>query len=637
MADAKSQMQSTYRFRAGIARTKGALSVRWRVARLVWEARPALALAVVGFVLIEGTLPPLALVAIGWATGHIPAAVRDGLGSAAGHALLGSLSVGAAAYGLSLLRGPVEDLLSAYCSAVMSTDLQRRLTAAVSTPVGVEHLEREEVLDQLSAATGELSSTRPSDAPMTLAGALGDRLQGLLACLVLATFRWWIGLMFFLGWTAMRPPLRHLLANRALLTRQATSTLRHSWYYLGATIRPEFAKEVRLFGLSRWLLDRYHDHWRAGMAPALSEARRFERIATGFGVLICLMYVIGAGTLGLAAYHGSIPLRTVSVMLPMFMMAMQVGGVSTGDVTLEQMLAAVPDVDSLVEELGAGRDNLLRGLVSDPVQNSMDATIRKWSTISFEHVSYVYPGQSSPALEDLELELSAGSSLAIVGVNGAGKTTLVTLLARLRDPTSGRIAVDDLDLSALDALEWQRRVAVVYQEFTHYPFSARDNVALVDLGRSVDEQLLERAAEMAGATEVIGRLPHGWDTVLATGYRRGVDLSGGQWQRIALARALYSVARGAQLLILDEPTSQLDIRAEAAFYERFLELTTNVTTIVVSHRFSTVRRAERIAVLDGGRITELGSHDELVHLDGTYAAMFRSQAAGFLEGQRSND
>jgi ATP-binding cassette, subfamily B, bacterial len=637
MADWRSRIQPGNSSREAFASAKGAMSVRWRVAHLVWEARPALAVAVVGFVLIEGILPPLALVAIGWATGHIPAAVRDGLGSPAGHALLGSLGVGAAAYGLSLLRGPVEDLLSAYCSAVMSTDLQRRLTAAVSIPIGIEHLERPEVLDQLSAATGELSSTRPSDAPMTLAGALGDRLQGLLACMVLATFRWWIGLMFFVGWAAMRPPLRRLLANRALLTRQATSKLRHSWYYLGATIRPEFAKEVRLFGLSRWLLDRYHEHWRAGMDPALGQARKFERIATGFGVLICLMYVIGAGTLGLAAYHGSVPLQTVSVMLPMFMMAMQVGGVSTGDVTLEQMLAAVPDVDSLVGELAGEDNNPGSGPVSAAARDGRDATIHAWSTIRFEHVSYAYPGQSRAAIDDLDLSLSAGSSLAIVGVNGAGKTTLVTLLARLRDPTSGRIAIDDVDLSTLDALEWQRRVAVVYQEFTHYPFSARDNVALVDLGGGIDEQLLERAVEMAGATEVIARLPHRWDTVLATGYRRGVDLSGGQWQRIALARALYSVGRGAQLLILDEPTSQLDIRAEAAFYERFLELTTNVTTIVVSHRFSTVRRAERIAVLDGGRITELGSHDELLDLDGNYAAMFRAQAAGFLEGQHSSD
>jgi ATP-binding cassette subfamily B protein len=289
------------------------------------------------------------------------------------------------------------------------------------------------------------------------------------------------------------------------------------------------------------------------------------------------------------------------------------------------MLAAVPDVDALVAELGT---------VTGPAVGG--APVPQWSTITFEQVSYTYPGADRAALSELDLSLRAGSSLAIVGVNGAGKTTLITLLARLRDPTTGRIAVDGIDLSALDPLAWQRRVAVVYQDFTHYPLTARENVALVDLEGEVDDELLARAVEMAGATSVIDGLPHGWDTVLAAGYRRGGDLSGGQWQRIALARALYAVGRGAGLLVLDEPTAQLDIRSEAAFYERFLELTTGVTSIVISHRFSTVRRAERIAVLDGGRITELGTHDELLALGGTYAEMFRAQAAGFLERQRAD-
>ena len=196
-------------------------------------------------------------------------------------------------------------------------------------------------------------------------------------------------------------------------------------------------------------------------------------------------------------------------------------------------------------------------------------------------------------------------------MNGAGKTTLVTLLARLRDPTAGRITVDGVPLADLDPRSWQRQVAVVYQDFTRYPLSLRDNVALRDLGAEIDEAALRRSVEMAGATALVEGLPHGWGTVLSSGYRNGTDLSGGQWQRVALARALYSVARGATLLVLDEPTAQLDVRAEAAFYDRFLELTAGVTTLVISHRFSTVRRAERIAVLDQGRITEIGSHDEL--------------------------
>ncbi len=338
------------------------LAVRARVGRLMCAASPGLAISVLLFVLVEGFLPTLALVAIGWATGRIPAAVAAGLGSPAGHALLVSLAVGAGAYGLSLLRSPLEDLLSAHSSAVMTSDLQRRLTRAVSAPAGVEHLEDPEVLDRLSSATGELSSARPGDAPMTLAGVLGDRFAGLLACAVLASFRWWVGLMFLVGWCAIRPPLRSLLASRATLVRRATPALRHSWYYLGCAWRPECAKEMRIFGLGQWVLDRHRQKWLEGMAPSWAEARHFERRAMRLSAVVCAMYIIGAGEVGLAAYRGEVGLRTVTVMLPMFMLAAQVGGVSADDVALEQMLAAVPDVEGIVASLS--RPDLASGGVA---------------------------------------------------------------------------------------------------------------------------------------------------------------------------------------------------------------------------------------------------------------------------------
>jgi ATP-binding cassette subfamily B protein len=198
--------------------------------------------------------------------------------------------------------------------------------------------------------------------------------------------------------------------------------------------------------------------------------------------------------------------------------------------------------------------------------------------------------------------------------------------------------VDGTDLRDLDPRSWQRQLAVVNQDFGRYPLSARENIAFGDLtadglADDFDEAALEQAAARAGALDFIVALPHGWDTICAPGYRGGTDLSGGQWQRIALARALYAAARGARVLVLDEPTAQLDIRAEAAFYDRFLELTSGLTTMVISHRFATVRRAERIAVLEAGRITELGRHDELVAAGGSYAAMFALQAARFAEGR----
>jgi ATP-binding cassette, subfamily B, bacterial len=601
-------------------------SPRLRVLRLMWETSPPLMVAMGLFILADGFLPILSLVALGRAVGRIPAAVIHGLGSAAGYSLLIALTLGTAAYALSLLRSPVQDLLSAHASAVMSTGMQRRLARAVCTPAGVEHLEDSAVLDQLAAASGELSTSAPADAPVALASAFGDRLSGFLACVVLATFRWYIGLLFFVGWLLLRPPLRRLLAERATLVRRATPELRHSWYYLGCSYRPAFAKEVRIFGLGSWILGRHRDKWLAGMQPPWEQMRHFRNRTLLFGLGVAAMYLAGAGILALAAWHHDIALGTVAVMLPMLPSTMQVGGVSAADVSLEQMLAAVPDLDELVGRLRSsatesGKDSAA-GL---PARN-----------IRFESVSYRYPGGGAPVYEGLDLELTAGRSLALVGSNGAGKTTLVTLLARLREPGSGRITVDGIDLQVLDARSWQRQVAVVNQDFGRYPLSARENIAFRDLtaeglGPDFDQAAMELAAARAGALEFVRALPHGWDTICAPGYRDGTDLSGGQWQRIALARALYAAARGARILVLDEPTAQLDIRAEAAFYSRFLELTSGLTTMVISHRFATVRHADRIAVLDQGRIIELGSHDELVAAGGSYAEMFAMQAARFAE------
>ena len=601
-------------------------SPRLRVLRLLRETSPALLIMLGLFVVADGFLPIVALVALGRAVGHIPDAVKYGLGSASGHSLLIALAFGVAAYALSLVRYPAEDLLSAHASAVMSTGMQRRLARAVCAPVGVEHLEDSAVLDQLAAASGELSTSGPADAPMALASAFGDRLSGFIACVVLATFRWYIGLLFFVGWSLLRPPLRRLLAERALLVRRATPELRHSWYYLGCSYRPAFAKEVRIFGLGRWLLSRHRNKWLTGMEPPWRQLRHFRNRALLFGLVVGAMYAAGAGLLALAAWHRDITLTTLAVMLPMLAATMQVGGVSITDVSLEQMLAAVPDLDELV-----GR---LRDSATETGADSAAGPPAR--TIRFESVAYRYPSGGAPVYEGLDLELTAGRSLALVGSNGAGKTTLVTLLARLREPTGGRITVDGTDLRDLNPRSWQRQVAVVNQDFGRYPLTARENIAFRDLtadglGEEFDEAALTRAAAAAGALDFVRALPRGWDTICAPGYRDGTDLSGGQWQRIALARALYAAARGARVLVLDEPTAQLDIRAEAAFYNQFLEVTSGLTTIVISHRFATVRRADRIAVLDQGRITELGSHDELVAAGGSYAEMFAMQAARFAE------
>ncbi len=598
-------------------------SPRTRALQLLWRASPAHFVAAAVFVLAEGALPVLVLVLMGRVVAAIPGAVRFGLSSPPGHHLIVTLAEAGSVYALSLLRGPAEDALTAAATARVDALMQRELVRAVCAPIGVTHLEDREVLNQLASARGELlSAGDPSGAPLALISRLGDQLTGVLACIVLCVFRWWVGLELLAVWMLVRRPLAAGLRLQARRVRTAAEPLRRSWYLLGLAWRPPAAKEVRVFGLGDWITDRHRDEWLEGTRPAWEAMRNLTSTALKAGGVVLLAYGVAAAELGFAAFHHDVSLRTLVTMLTMLPTSMSAGSVSYADISLEQQLASIPDLDTLTQGLRVDGEEAFRGA---------SAAGMPQHSIRLDRVSFSYPESEQPVLRDLELELPLGHSLGLVGVNGAGKTTLVTLLARMRDPTGGRILADGRPLSELSAREWQQQVAVVYQDYTRLPLTARENVGMFGRDHDSDPARLERAAKRAGALAVIDSLPNGWDTVLSPQFSGGVDLSGGQWQRIALARALYAVETGARVLVLDEPTAQLDIRGEAAFYERFLELTAGVTSIVISHRFASVRRADRIAVLDGGAITELGSHDELMGLDGTYAQMFKLQAERFGE------
>jgi ATP-binding cassette, subfamily B, bacterial len=601
-------------------------SRRVRALRLLVSVSPALMAAVAVFVVAEAVLPNLTLVAMGRATGRIPAAARDGLGSRAGHSLLVALAFAGVCYGVSLLRGPAQDALSAVVRARMVVTLQRRLVAAVSAPAGIAHLEDAATLDRLANAQGQLMNAAPADAPMTIAAQLGGWLSGTVACVVLCTFRWWLGLALFAAWIAVRRPLGQLVRTRVASFRAAGEPLRRAWYLYAVATRPGPAKEARVFGLGGWLAAEHRSHYVRGLTPTWQEMRRQGRRVATVAIGVVVVFALGAGTLGWSAYHREIGLGTLAVMLTMLPSSMSVGTVSLTDFQLEMMLTAVPDLDALTDSLVPSAD------AAAGTGGTVDPAGLPARDVVFENIAFRYPGGESEVFSDLNLTLHAGESTALVGVNGAGKTTLVTLLARLRDPDRGRILVDGVPLEDLRVRDWQKQIAVVYQDYTRYPLTAEENVTLSLLDGPVDEQALRQAAERAGATDLVEGLPNGWRTILSPQYEGGIDLSGGQWQRIALARALYAIARGATVLILDEPTAQLDVRAEAAFYDRFLEITQGVTSIVISHRFSTVRPANHIAVLDGGRITELGSHTELLALSGTYANLFSTQAAAFTGG-----
>ena len=306
--------------------------------------------------------------------------------------------------------------------------MQRRLVRAVCAPVGIAHLEDREVLNQLASARGELlSAGDPSGAPMALISQLGDRLTGILACIVLCVFKWWVGLELLGVWMFVRRPLAAGLRLQARRGRAAAEPLRRSWYLLGLAWRPAAAKEMRVFGMGDWVTDRHQQEWLEGTQPAWDAMRSLTNTALLAGVAVLIAYAVAAAALGFAAYHHDVSLRTLVTMLTMLPTSMSAGSISFSDIRLEQQLASIPDLDALTAGLAGGGAATLR--------RSARCRHAAASTIRLEQVSFSYPGSEQPVLAGLDLELSLGHSLGLVGVNGAGKTTLVTLLARMRDPT----------------------------------------------------------------------------------------------------------------------------------------------------------------------------------------------------------
>jgi ATP-binding cassette subfamily B protein len=589
--------------------------------RLLWVSSKALSVAVLAWAALDIFDGPFVVASLGYVVGAIPGAIKDGMSSAAGDRLIAALVIAALLYATSLILDPIGAALSTAASQRIGGQLQARLMNAVTAPATVAHLEDQETLDRLASAEGSLTGFFPGDAPVTWVGSVANRLSGIVGCAVIAAYFWWLGLLLLVMWLAVRQVILKSVLKQAIDMRGQTTEMRRAWYYTGVGSKARDAKEVRVFGLAKFFGGRYAQHFTESIKAGHAGLRGLHRRAGACFVVVTGGYALAIAAIADAALTHQIGPRSLAIMLPMLTITAAAGNVSMDDITLAWTLFGLPDADRLERDLRPPSE--LDGS-QDPGDAPRDA-------VRFECVRFRYPTGNADVLAGADLELKAGTSTALVGVNGAGKSTLVSLLARLRDPTGGRITVDGVDVRAIDPGKWQRMIALMPQDPVRYPLSAYDNVAFGALEYADDRAGVEKAAKLSGFSSVVEELPKQWDTVLSRALPGGAELSGGQWQRLALARALFATFHGARVLVLDEPTAALDVRAEARFYQRFHEITAGLTTLVISHRFATVRRAQRIYVLDGGVITEQGSHDELVAASGTYAEMYQLQAARFAQ------
>lgn len=398
----------------------------------------------------------------------------------------------------------------------------------------------------------------------------------------------------------------------------------HADVWRQAAVSPGAAKEIRVFGLSRWSVDQMQHHIVAANRQLWDY---IDHISRWHWVQWSLVLCGVAPAIWIVALAS---IRSGSVAL------------------LSATLAAVPAVFSLVESGGATHwiikgasvlerfEQLLERLArsSRPRTSAKPTTGGLAPSLTFEDVFFSYPGQETKVLRSVNFSIGVGERVALVGINGAGKSTLVKLLAGFYQPSSGRIVVDGEDLSTLDLESWRARIAVILQDFVHYPLSLRDNVTSL---HAMSEAAMDMVLDEAGLRRLAQRLPKGLETHLSTGRVDGTDLSGGQWQRVGLGRALAAVQRGAGLIVLDEPTAHLDVEAEAEVFQTLAATREKVSMLLISHRLSTVRGADRILVLDGGRIIEEGNHAQLMALGGRYAEMFSIQAARFRDDMNEQD
>jgi ATP-binding cassette, subfamily B, bacterial len=530
----------------------------------------------------------------------------------------------AAAVGIACLilvvgeaAGGYQSLLSFVVEERFRAALVERVLRGVNAPIGVGHLEDPAQADRLLLA--RWATQGPRGLLETVLGIVSWTVGAITVGTVASRLGWWMPLLIL----GVRVPtgIRHWrrAGLRAAEGRSGAGDLRRADYHYNLGAGMAAAREIRLFGIGDWITRRQDRFWRAGIEGVMREIARDLReltiLAAAQVVVVLVPFAMAfsdaeAGRVSIAQFTSGAAALAAFVV---YAMAMELA-----PAWLRNAAAFLPEAFALADQPPPAAACAPR-----PAPPIREAGLR------FRQVGFAYPGAARRTLDGLDLFLPEGGSLALVGLNGSGKSTIVKLICRLHDPDEGTITLDGRDLRDYPVEELRRRLAVTFQDFTRYPFSAAENIGLGCAERRHDSELLSEAAGRAGALQLVERLPQGWDTVLAREFG-GVDLSGGEWQRVALARTMATrIGREPSLLVLDEPTAALDVQLEHDLYRRFASLTAGLTTLLISHRLSTVRLAERIAFLHEGRIVESGNHDQLLAAGGAYAQLYRMQSERF--------
>lgn len=583
---------------------------------LVWGTSRRLTVALALLTLVGGVLPA----GIAWVGAQIVDAV---VAAIATHQASGAMDLDAviefvALEGLLVAAVAASQRGLSTCQSLLRAQLGQRVNEMIlekALTLELRHFEDSEFYDKLTRARREASS-RPLSLVTRSFGLVQNGIALASFAVLLAQFSPWAVLVLVVAGLPSFIAETKFSGDAFRLFRWRSPETRMQLYLETVLAREDHAKEVKLFELGPLLLDRY----RAIFRKVFKEDRALTIRRDSWGFFL--------GLVSTAAFYGAYAWIAVSAVR---------GQITLGGMTMYVMLfrqgqAAVSASLSAIG--GMYEDNLYLSTLYDYLDTPVDEAPGTATSgpdpsagVCFEDVTFTYPEATEPAVRNVSFQLKPGRSLALVGENGSGKTTLIKLLTRLYVPSSGRITLDGLDLREWHPSTLRRRVGVIFQDFARYQLKVGENIGVGDVGHFDDEARWREAAALSMAAPFVEDLPEAYQTQLGKWFKNGRELSGGQWQKIALARAF--MREGADILVLDEPTAAMDTRAEAQVFEQFRELAQDRMVILISHRFSTVRMADEILVIQGGNVLERGDHGALMRLGGHYASLFTLQAQGY--------